>query len=137
MNNKKKVTVFLGIYNGIDYLGSLFNQIRDQDSLEFELLLVDNASTDNSYEVIQGWQQQLPTINVRVVRNSRNLGAGGSLNSNLHLIDTPWFTTFHQDDFYKSNHISELLYLINNAKEDISGVSVTMGSMSNEGKKII
>lgn len=136
MNNKKNVTVFLGIYNGKDYLDSLFNQIRDQDSLEFELLLVDNASTDNSYEVIQTWQQQLPNINVRVVRNSRNLGAGGSLNSNLPLIDTPWFITLHQDDFYKPNHISELLYLINNAKEDISGVSVTMGSLSNEGKKI-
>jgi hypothetical protein len=73
---------------------------------------------------------------VQVIRNPKNLGAGGSLNSNLNRIDTPWFITMHQDDFYKPNHVSALLSLISRAGDEISGVSATMGSMTNEGKKI-
>jgi glycosyltransferase involved in cell wall biosynthesis len=130
------VTVVLGIHNGEKYLESLFNQIENQDSRNFNLLLVDNASKDKSFNIIKDWPKKLTNIDVQVIRNPKNLGAGGSLNLNLDLIDTPWFITMHQDDFYKSNHISVLLALINQAGDEISGASATMGSMTNEGKKM-
>jgi glycosyltransferase involved in cell wall biosynthesis len=130
------VTVFLGIYNGEKYLESLFNQIENQDSRNFNLLLVDNASKDKSFNIIKDWPKKFTNIDVKVIRNPKNLGAGGSLNLNLDLIDTPWFITMHQDDFYKANHISVLLALINQAGDEISGASATMGSMTNEGKKM-
>jgi glycosyltransferase involved in cell wall biosynthesis len=130
------VTVFLGIYNGEKYLEGLFHQIENQDSTNFNLLLVDNASKDKSFNIIKDWPKKLTNIDVEVIRNPKNLGAGGSLNLNLDLIDTPWFITMHQDDFYKPNHISVLLALINQAGDEISGASATMGSMTNEGKKM-
>jgi glycosyltransferase involved in cell wall biosynthesis len=136
MPSQKMVTVFLGIYNGEKFLESLFNQIENQDSRNFNLLLVDNASKDKSFNIIKDWPKKLTNIDVEVIRNPKNLGAGGSLNLNLDLIDTPWFITMHQDDFYKSNHISVLLALINQAGDEISGASATMGSMTNEGKKM-
>jgi len=131
-----KITAFLGTYNGEKYLDSLFDQIKNQDSDEFNLLVVDNASTDNSAKIIQTWPQRLSNLNVQIIVNPNNLGAGGSLNLNLHRINTPWFLTMHQDDFYKPNHVSELVELIKKAGDDVSGVSATMGSMTNEGKKI-
>lgn len=130
------ITAFIGIYNGEKYLDSLFDQIKSQKTNQFNLLIVDNASPDNSFEIINSWPQKLSNLSFQIIRNPKNLGAGGSLNLNLHLINTPWFTTMHQDDFYKPNHISTLLELINNADDEISGVSATMGSMTNEGKKI-
>ena len=136
MPNQNMVTVFLGIYNGEKYLESLFNQIENQDSRNFNLLLVDNASKDKSFNIIKDWPKKFTNIDVKVIRNPKNLGAGGSLNLNLDLIDTPWFITMHQDDFYKANHISVLLALINQAGDEISGASATMGSMTNEGKKM-
>jgi glycosyltransferase involved in cell wall biosynthesis len=131
-----KITAFLGIYNGEKYLDSLFDQIKNQDSDEFNLLVVDNASTDNSAKIIKTWPQRLSNLNVQIIINPNNLGAGGSLNLNLHRINTPWFLTMHQDDFYKPNHVSALVELIKKAGDDVSGVSATMGSMTNEGKKI-
>jgi glycosyltransferase involved in cell wall biosynthesis len=136
MSNDNIITAFVGIYNGERYLDSLFDQIKNQDTNKFELLIVDNASIDNSFEIIKGWPRKLSHLNLQIIRNSKNLGAGGSLNLNLHLIDTPWFITIHQDDFYKTNHVSTLIKLISKAKVDVSGVSATMGSMSHEGEKI-
>jgi glycosyltransferase involved in cell wall biosynthesis len=136
MSKDVNLTVFLGIYNGEKYLVDLLNQVKNQHSNKFHLLIVDNGSTDNSFEIINNWPQKLSNLNVKVVRNSRNLGAGGSLYLNLTRIDTPWFTTMHQDDFYKPNHISTLIKKIGEATDEISGVSATMGSMTNEGKKM-
>jgi glycosyltransferase involved in cell wall biosynthesis len=136
MSSDKIITAFVGIYNGEKYLDSLFDQIKNQNTNDFNLLIVDNSSTDNSFKILENWPRKLSNFNLQVTRNPKNLGAGGSLNLNLHRIETPWFVTIHQDDFYKPNHISVLLELINNAENDVSGVSATMGSMSNEGKKI-
>jgi glycosyltransferase involved in cell wall biosynthesis len=136
MSSDKIITAFVGIYNGEKYLDSLFDQIKNQNTNAFNILIVDNSSTDNSFKIIENWPRKLSNFNLQVTRNPKNLGAGGSLNLNLHRIETPWFVTIHQDDFYKPNHISVLLDLINNAENDVSGVSATMGSMSNEGKKI-
>jgi glycosyltransferase involved in cell wall biosynthesis len=136
MSNHTNITVFLGIYNGEKYLDSLFHQIKNQDTDKFKLLIVDNASTDNSFEIVKNWQQKLLTLDVEPAKNPRNLGAGGSLNLNLHRIETPWFITMHQDDFYKPNHVSTLIEKIKEASDEISGVSATMGSMTNEGKKM-
>jgi glycosyltransferase involved in cell wall biosynthesis len=136
MSSYKTITAFLGIYNGEKYLDSLFDQIKNQDSNEFNLLIVDNASTDNSAKIIKTWPQRLSNLNVQITINSNNLGAGGSLNLNLQQINTPWFLTMHQDDFYKPSHVSTLIELIKKAGDDVSGVSATMGSMTNEGKKI-
>jgi len=136
MPNQKMVTVFLGIYNGERYLDSLLHQIESQDSRDFNLLIVDNASQDNSFNIIMDWPKKLTNVNVQVIRNPKNLGGHRSLNINLGFIETPWFITMHQDDFYKPNHVSALLSLISRAGDEISGVSATMGSMTNEGKKI-
>jgi glycosyltransferase involved in cell wall biosynthesis len=134
--SKNTITAFIGIYNGEKYLDSLFDQIKSQDTNQFNLLIVDNASLDNSFEIINSWPQKLSNLSFQIIRNPKNLGAGGSLNLNLRHINTPWFTTMHQDDLYKPSHISTLLELIKNADDDVSGVSATMGSMTNEGKKI-
>ena len=130
------LTVFVGIYNGEQYLESLLQQIQSQDFKNYNLLIVDNASTDNSYEIIKTWSSKIRARNIKVKRNKVNLGGQGNWNWNLRYVQTPWITMIHQDDFYKPNHLSELNKLIDSAGKDVIGVSTTMGSMSHEGKKL-
>jgi glycosyltransferase involved in cell wall biosynthesis len=131
-----KITVYLGIYNGEKYLDSLFKQILSQDTSNYKLLVVDNASTDASFKIISKWPEKLNKIETKIIRNPINLGAAGSLNHNLKNIKTEWFITIHQDDFYKPNHIKTLVELINKSQNNVVGVSSNMGSMSNVGRKM-
>jgi glycosyltransferase involved in cell wall biosynthesis len=133
MNPKKfKITAFLGLFNAEKYLESLLEQLVSQDTQEFNLLLVDNDSNDNTYLRIQPWEK-IFSKRITLVKNKHNLGAYGSLFSNLNKVKTEWFCWIHQDDFYKSNHISTLLDLISMSRENIIGASTTMGSMSADG----
>jgi glycosyltransferase involved in cell wall biosynthesis len=133
MKSKKfEITLFLGMFNAEKYLDSLFEQIVSQDTQDFKLLLADNDSKDHTYLKIQEWKKVFGN-RIDIVQNKNNLGAYGSLFSNLNKVKTEWFCWIHQDDYYKPNHVSTLLELITRSKKDVVGVSTTMGSMSSEG----
>ena len=95
----QEFTVFIGIYNGEKYLESLQKQLLSQTYQDFHLVVIDNFSTDNSWEALAGWQAIFGEKLI-LRRNDMNLGGGGSLAKALDsgLISTHWFTTIHQDD---------------------------------------
>jgi glycosyltransferase involved in cell wall biosynthesis len=130
-----KLTVFLGIFNGSRYLDSLKKQLQEQTNSEFNLLVVDNCSSDNSWEKLQSWENEFGPA-LTLFRNDENLGAGGSLENVISkgLISTPWFAMMHQDDYYKSNHFETLIDEINRADADVVGICTLMASMDNEGE---
>jgi glycosyltransferase involved in cell wall biosynthesis len=128
------LTVLLGVYNGKNYLENLFEQILNQDTYDFNLLIIDNASTDNSYKIAKDLSIKFNKIRFKILQNSSNVGAMGNWIFNLHHVKSHWITMLHQDDFYKPNHISTLNKMIKKADPSVVGVCTTMGSMTAEGK---
>lgn len=76
-----RVTVLLPVYNGERHLGEAIESILGQTFTDFELLVVDDGSTDRSTEILA----TVGDARVRVVRNARNLGLTKSLNLGLAL----------------------------------------------------
>lgn len=128
------LTVFLGIYNGSQYLESLRAQLRNQTEKNFKLVVVDNASEDTSWLQLQSWEAEFGDA-LTLHRNEQNLGGGGSLDNALRkgLIQSPWFAMWHQDDFYLSNHIEVITSEIGSSSENVVGICTSMGSMNNDG----
>jgi glycosyltransferase involved in cell wall biosynthesis len=124
-------TVFLGLFNASDYLKSLESQIASQGPL-FKIIAVDNDSEDSTWANLQSWLDLFPG-RVVLARNPLNLGASGSLYLNEDLIQTPWFITMHQDDFYKPNHVETLFNAINNADEETICITTEMASLDSAG----
>jgi len=134
MSTKKhNLTLYLGIYNGKKYIDSLLKQILSQEYQKFNILVVDNNSSDQSEKMFGNWKK-IYKSNFQFVKNTMNYGGHGSLFKNMDKIQTPWFCTLHQDDFYKPNHTKTISELISASKNNTVGVSTTMGSMSNSGK---
>lgn len=129
------IGIFLGVYNGLTYLSSLKSQLLNQTSQNFHLVVVDNNSTDGSFEIIKEWSQSFAS-RITIVRNTINLGGSGTLLNSLDLIKTNWFTAFHQDDFYKPEHIEVLLSEINKSPDCVIAISTVMASMEADGTKI-
>lgn len=82
MVNEIKVTVLMPVFNGADFLlRDSIESILHQDFTQFEFIIIDDGSTDGSYEIIREFEQS--DCRVRVIRNGENLGIVESLNRGL------------------------------------------------------
>jgi glycosyltransferase involved in cell wall biosynthesis len=133
--NTKNLILWVGIYNGAQYLDSLKSQLMNQTVKDFELLVVDNGSTDDSWEILREWLSVFEG-RITLVKNPINMGFIGSMQLNQDLIDSDWVLQIHQDDYYFKNHVEVHLDQIGNANQGIVAISTDMGSMSNEGRKL-
>ncbi|HKP31436.1 MAG TPA: glycosyltransferase family A protein, partial [Chitinophagaceae bacterium] len=75
------VTVLMPVYNAEKFLAISINSILQQTLTDFEFLIIDDASTDRSKEIIH----QFSDKRIRYHRNEENLGISASLNKGISL----------------------------------------------------
>jgi glycosyltransferase involved in cell wall biosynthesis len=107
--DKNSVLVIMPIYNAEKTLGAAIESILNQSYRNFKLVLVDDASTDNSLNIAKSY-----TYDNRVVlyHNKENRGAYYSRNLGLYMFQNkPWgfFTTHDADDISFSNRFENLV----------------------------
>jgi glycosyltransferase involved in cell wall biosynthesis len=89
-----RVTVLMAVYNGEVYLPEAVRSILDQSYGDFEFLIVDDASTDRSAEVVESFRDP----RIRLLRNERNLGLAVSLNRGLEAASGEYVARMDSDD---------------------------------------
>ncbi len=70
------------VYNAGDYLVEAIKSIMHQTYQHFEFIIIDDASTDTSWKIIQRYKKWYPK-KIRAYRLKRNLGKGGEIATNL------------------------------------------------------
>ena len=82
MGEKPTVSIIVVNYNGSEHLISCLESLcRDHTGPEREILVVDNASTDNSLEMLEGVSACYPFV--RILRSDMNYGYSGGINIGL------------------------------------------------------
>ena len=87
-----RVSVLLAVHNGGEYLHEAVDSVLAQTYEDFELLLVDDASTDGAVDSLA------PDTRIRVLRNERNLGQIPSLNRGLQAALGEYVARLDHDD---------------------------------------
>ena len=95
-----KVTVAIPTYNRAHYLPEAIESVLAQTFQDFELLILDNASTDNTPELVKSFKDE----RIRYVRNQTNIGMFGNCNKALELARGEYVIIFHDDDIRKKNY---------------------------------
>ena len=73
------VTIYMPVYNAIPYLSQAIDSILNQSFSNFEFIIVDDASTDNSWKIIKSYAKK--DSRIIAIKNQINLGV--SLTSNI------------------------------------------------------
>lgn len=81
MPTEKSISVIITSYNYARYLPESLGAIVEQSFKPKEVLVVDDASTDNSVEIIEGFARRYPFV--RLIRNASNKGVNRSLRIGL------------------------------------------------------
>ncbi len=97
------VTVLMSVHNGGVFLRPAIQSILDQTYPNFKFLVVDDASTDDTVEVIQSYQDN----RIEVIPLENNVGQTAALNVGLQLIKTPWMARMDADDFSAPTRLQE------------------------------
>jgi glycosyltransferase involved in cell wall biosynthesis len=89
------VSVCIPVFNCERFVAGAIESVLAQTFTDFELIVVDNASTDRTLEIVRGFDDP----RVRVVRNEHNLGAAGNWNKALRLARGQYVKLVCADDY--------------------------------------
>ena len=87
-------TVLMPVFNAQSFLREAIDSILNQTLRDFELLIVNDASTDESLSIIQSYDDP----RIRVVNNENNLGISATLNKGINLSTTELIARMDADD---------------------------------------
>lgn len=88
------ISVILPAYNAEKYLAQAINSILNQKCRDFELLVINDGSTDNTEEVIRSFSDS----RIRYIKNDNNLGLIGTLNKGISLSAGKYIARMDADD---------------------------------------
>ena len=89
-----KVSVVMPNYNGAAYLKEAVSSVLNQTFEDFELIIVDDCSTDSSLEILDSFSDP----RIKVFENSKNLGVSGTLNHGLSYAQGEFIARMDSDD---------------------------------------
>ena len=104
-----KVSVCIPTYNGSTYLRQAIESARTQTYSDFELLIVDDGSTDDTFQIVEEFARL--DSRVRAYQNPQRLGLVGNWNRCLELARGQWIKFLFQDDYLHPTCIELLLEL--------------------------
>ncbi len=93
-SNTPQVTVFIPVYNREQYIGEAIESILAQTFSDFEILLVDDGSTDSSVDKIRSFSDP----RIRLVRNEENLGIPKTRNKGIEHARGQYMAMLDSDD---------------------------------------
>jgi glycosyltransferase involved in cell wall biosynthesis len=97
-------------YNHAHFLPEAVQSILDQSYQPCELIIIDDASTDNSFEILQGFAQKYPFI--RLIRNEQNKGILYNLQRLLELASGDYFVGLASDDKFLPGYLEKSMRLL-------------------------
>ena len=98
-----KVTVLMPVYNGSKYLKAAIDSILSQSFTDFEFLIINDGSTDDSVKIINSYHDQ----RIKLIDNKINQGLVAVLNQGLKLAIGEYIARMDSDDFSTCNRLSQ------------------------------
>lgn len=118
------VSIIIPNYNGKDFLETCVNSVLLSGYKDFELIILDDGSTDGSYEFALAKYDSTPRI--RVVRNNRNTGAAAARNKAVTLSRGEILVFLDNDTEVEPNWLDELAGLLKNEEVDAAQAKVLL-----------
>ncbi|RGX96939.1 glycosyltransferase family 2 protein [Blautia sp. OF03-15BH] len=105
----KVVSIVSPCYNGEKYLSSYLNSVLEQTYPEIELILVDDASTDATAEIVKQYETLFKNKGYTLIyiKQESNKGQAAAINRGLKIFSGNFFTWMDSDDIYYNDAIQK------------------------------
>lgn len=97
---EEMVSIIVPVYCAAPYIADTIEMVRRQTYTNWELILVDDCSPDNSVEIIQGMEIFHEAERIRLIRKERNEGAAKARNTGVEMAKGRYIAFLDADDIW-------------------------------------
>ncbi len=108
-----KVSVVIPVYNAENFVGQSIESILSQTYRDFELIIIDDGSTDNSVEVIKSYKD----ARIRFYQNKTNTGLAGVRNKGIQLSNGEYLAWLDADDISHPDRLARQVQILDSDEE--------------------
>ncbi len=120
------ISIIVPVYNAAETLRPCLDSILNLEYHDFELLLIDDGSTDNSLSICEEYANKDKRIQFY---HQKNRGVSSARNKGLHICSGNWVTFVDSDDMVSKDYLNG----VENSREDL--IMVGYWNLSPDGKK--
>ena len=114
-NNKPKVSVIMGVYNCEATIAESIESILQQTFKDWELIAIDDGSSDKSLLILERYSKQYP--NIIVQKNASNMGLNKTLNKCLGLSRGTYIARMDGDDISLPERLQKEVDFLDSKRE--------------------
>ena len=133
MNSVPKVSIILPTYNGQRYIREAIDSIINQSFSDWELIVINDCSNDNTFEILSDYKEQY--CQIHVINNIENKKLPMSLNIGMREAKGKYVTWTSDDNKYAPNAISRMVEYLDNHSEYVM-VCADMVAIDEKGNVI-
>lgn len=111
------LTIFTATYNRRHLISRIYDSLKLQSNKDFEWLIIDDGSNDNTYKLFQQYKNQKQNFRIRYYYQ-KNKGLIRSLNRGIKLAKGKYLIKLDSDDYFIENCIESIIQWINEIKND-------------------
>ena len=126
------VTVLMTVYNGERYLAETIESILEQTFTDFRFLILDNASTDNSREIVRSYAD--PRIDL--VALPENIGQARALNLGIEMIESPLIARIDADDIAEPTRLEKQVAAFEKASPQTAVIGTWWSCIDKDGQAL-
>ena len=108
-----KISVIIPSYNHFKFINEAINSVLNQTFQDFELLIIDDNSVDNSVEIIQKYDD----TRIKLFINEKNLGANINVNKMITFAKGEYIAILNSDDIWEIDKLEKQIDFMENNKQ--------------------
>lgn len=108
---EEKISIIMASYNYAHFIGEAIESVINQTYKNWELIIIDDASADNSLEVIEEYVKK--DSRIKLLINEKNLGLAGTIKKGIESATGNWIAFLESDDIFSQNSLEEKVKAIN------------------------
>jgi glycosyltransferase involved in cell wall biosynthesis len=110
---KPVITIVMSVYNGEMYVGETIRSVLSQSYSDFEFIIIDDGSTDNTLKILEDFQNK--DIRIKIIENDKNSGLTLSLNKGIKESKGGYIARIDCGDIWEYKKLElQLSYIKNN-----------------------
>ncbi len=131
--SEPKISIIMPVYNTQDYLAEAIESVLDQTFYDFELIIVDDDSSDKTLNIAKKYAKKDERI--KIIKNEINKNIGASLNNGIYYSSAKIIARMDGDDISMPTRLEKQYKLLSKNKE-LAVVGCNMITIDEEGNEI-